>query len=66
MAEVAGQALLLVGVELVPAQDLHVVLGQGRADVLLEEGGLAGGELLGAAGDLGQDLMASRPERAPG
>ena len=57
VAEVAGQALLLVGVELVPAQDLHVALGQGRADVLLEEGGLAGGELLGAAGDLGQDLV---------
>ena len=57
VAEVAGQALLLVGVELIPAQDLHVALGQGRADVLLEEGGLAGGELLGAAGDLGQDLV---------
>ena len=66
VAEVAGEPLGLALVEVLPVDDLDIVLGQAGADVLLPQGGLAGRELLGAAGDLGDDLVGVEPGGAHG
>ena len=60
--EELGHLLALVGVQLLPAQDLDAVPGEGRADVVGEHPGGLGDELAGA----GEDRVVQFPRHQAG